>query len=191
MADGWRPELRRNRGRRIKDFTGASRLPVVHCPMIKRALVALLLSSGTLLAQDANRLDAFDTFGTTEVSLILRTGAASLDSARFPLASSAERWGMAPFGSLPLAQLDAMPSGRPRTRSAIQTDEPVGVAELDLRPRYLLGGEVGFFYGKSSGKYGGEDYAGYISGTLATDKFQLTVGASYQESTYRYPRRWR
>jgi hypothetical protein len=58
-----------------------------------------------------------------------------------------------------------------------------------LRPNYELGGEVGFFYGKSSGKYGGEDYAAYISGTLATENFSITAGASYQESTFRVPRR--
>jgi hypothetical protein len=65
------------------------------------------------------------------------------------------------------------------------------VPEFYLPPRYLFGCEVGFFYGKSSGKYGCEDYAGYISGTIATDKFQITAGAYYQESTVRYPRRWR
>ncbi|MEN3370526.1 MAG: hypothetical protein V7609_2669 [Verrucomicrobiota bacterium] len=52
------------------------------------------------------------------------------------------------------------------------------------------GGEIGFLYGKSSGKYGREDFSSYIIGTIGTDKFSITAGFLHQESSGRYPR-WR
>jgi hypothetical protein len=53
-----------------------------------------------------------------------------------------------------------------------------------------FGGEMGFLYGKSSGKYGREDFSSYIIGTLGNDKFSITAGFLHQESSGRYPR-WR
>jgi hypothetical protein len=52
------------------------------------------------------------------------------------------------------------------------------------------GGELGFLYGKYTGKHGGDFKQGYIIGTVGNDKFSLTVGASYEESSGRF-RRWR
>ena len=51
------------------------------------------------------------------------------------------------------------------------------------------GGEVGFLYGHASGKFGGDLLDTYMVGTVGDDKFQITVGASYQESNQRI-RRW-
>lgn len=53
-----------------------------------------------------------------------------------------------------------------------------------------FGGEIGFLYGKSTGKYGREDFSSYIIGTLGNDKFSITAGFLHQESSGRYPR-WR
>jgi hypothetical protein len=53
-----------------------------------------------------------------------------------------------------------------------------------------FGGEIGFMYGKSSGKYGREDFSSYIIGTIGNDKFSITAGYLHQESSGRYPR-WR
>ena len=49
-------------------------------------------------------------------------------------------------------------------------------------------GEVGFLYGRSSGKFGRDVEAGYILGTVGDDKFNITVGASYERSNGRVPR---
>jgi hypothetical protein len=157
--------------------------------MLKRILAALLVSCVVASAQASDLLSQRESIDTSTVSVSLQTGASSLDSRRFPLASSAHRWGMAPFGSLPMGRLDTFESGSRRSRAATRDDLPVNVADIPLRSKYQLGGEVGFFYGKSTGKYGGEDYAAYITGTLATENFQITAGASYQESTFRVPRR--
>ncbi len=62
-----------------------------------------------------------------------------------------------------------------------------GVVDLRMS-RIQSGGEVGVFYGRSSGKYGREDFSTYVIGGVGNDKFNITAGASYQESTARFPR---
>jgi hypothetical protein len=47
--------------------------------------------------------------------------------------------------------------------------------------RVYGGGEVGFLYGRWSGKGGGDMWESYIVGTVGNDKFQITAGASYDE----------
>jgi hypothetical protein len=59
------------------------------------------------------------------------------------------------------------------------------VVELRATDRVHYGGEVGFLYGKSSGKYGREDFQSYIIGTVGTDKFSITAGYLHQESSGR------
>ncbi len=49
-------------------------------------------------------------------------------------------------------------------------------------------GEVGFLYGRSSGKYGVTTEQGYIIGEVGDDHFHITVGASHEESSGRLPR---
>ena len=56
--------------------------------------------------------------------------------------------------------------------------------------RIQFGGEFGFLYGKSTGKYGREDFQTYIIGTVGTDKFSITAGYLRQESSGQIPR-WR
>jgi len=63
---------------------------------------------------------------------------------------------------------------------------------VDLRApnRIQVGGEVGFLFGKSSGKYGREDFQSYIIGTVGNDKFSITAGYLHQETTFNSTR-WR
>jgi len=65
------------------------------------------------------------------------------------------------------------------------------IIELQAANKVRFGGEVGFLYGKSTGKYGREDFAGYIIGTVGNDKFSINVGYLHQESTFNVPRRRR
>lgn len=53
---------------------------------------------------------------------------------------------------------------------------------------YYVGGEVGFMYGHSSGKWGRDEFGSYIVGGVGDDKFNITVGASSEQSTGRIPR---
>jgi hypothetical protein len=62
------------------------------------------------------------------------------------------------------------------------------VVEMRAQDRVYVGGEMGIFYGKSSGKYGREDFQSYIIGTVGTEKFSITAGILHQESSGRVPR---
>ena len=64
------------------------------------------------------------------------------------------------------------------------SESPVDTADLRVRGIHY-GGEVGFFYGRSTGKYGGEEMGAYIISGAGNDKFNIEVGVSYQETTYR------
>ncbi len=47
--------------------------------------------------------------------------------------------------------------------------------------RVYYGGEMGFLYGRWSGKGSGDMWETYVVGTVGNDKFQITAGASYDE----------
>jgi hypothetical protein len=64
------------------------------------------------------------------------------------------------------------------------------VMEFTSTDRVRVSGEVGFLYGKSTGKYGREDFQTYIIGTVGNDKFSITAGYLHQESSGQVPR-WR
>jgi hypothetical protein len=66
-------------------------------------------------------------------------------------------------------------------------DSSAEVMSLPLNPVYY-GGEVGFMYGHSSGKFGGDEFGTYIEGGVGNDKFQINARASYQEWNGRFPR---
>lgn len=66
-------------------------------------------------------------------------------------------------------------------------DSPSEVITSPLSPLYYSG-EVGFFYGRSSGKFEREIMQTYFLGTVGNDKFQITVGAAYGESNVDIPR---
>jgi hypothetical protein len=60
---------------------------------------------------------------------------------------------------------------------------------FDLRPHFdYVTGEVGFMYGHSSGKFGGDYLEGYIFGEVGNDRIHISAGASYEEWNGRVPR---
>ena len=110
-----------------------------------------------------------------------------LDGRRFPISSELGRMGMTPFDVFPVAFLSAVEVQKPGWSPRYGGDAKGGVVNL-LTRRFDYGGEVGFFYGRSDGKYGREDYSGYIIGGVGNEKFNITVGAAYSESEVRVPR---
>jgi len=64
------------------------------------------------------------------------------------------------------------------------------VVDLHAPNNVRFGGEIGFLYGKSTGSngFGREDFAGYVIGTVGTDKFSITAGFYRQETNYNSPR---
>jgi hypothetical protein len=59
-------------------------------------------------------------------------------------------------------------------------DSPDEMLSSSANPIYC-GGEVGFLYGRWSGKGGGDMWETYVVGTVGNDKVQITAGASYDE----------
>jgi hypothetical protein len=85
-----------------------------------------------------------------------------------------------------LPPFTAMEPARVRPATAFARDS--GDKAVDLRPdsSYAFG-EVSVFYGRSTGKFGGEVKQGYILGGVGNDKTQITVGASYGQASGRVP----
>jgi len=73
--------------------------------------------------------------------------------------------------------------------SAMPVEDP-SKETVELRRPYFdyAGGEVGAFYGRSSGKFASEVEAGYIFGEVGNDHLQISAGASYEHSTQHFPR---
>jgi hypothetical protein len=88
--------------------------------------------------------------------------------------------------------LDFLPSFSPLELRSVASPTLSGrensfddVVEIRATDRIYAGGEVGFLYGKSSGKYGREDFQTYIIGTVGNEKFSITAGFLHQETNGR------
>jgi outer membrane receptor protein involved in Fe transport len=110
-----------------------------------------------------------------------------LDGRRFPISSELGRMGMTPFDVFPVASLSAVEVQKVNGSLRYGSDSPGGVVNLRTNRMYT-GGEVGFLYGRSNGKYGREDYSAYMIGGIGNEKFNITVGVSHSESEVRAPR---
>jgi len=109
-----------------------------------------------------------------------------LQGRRFPLSSELGTMGGSPVADFPLAFVSAVDVSKETRSLRHGSDSAVGAIDMRLK-RFDYGGEVGFFYGRSDGRYGREDMSAYIIGGVGTDKFNITVGASYTETTVRGP----
>ncbi len=130
-----------------------------------------------------------DLFSTIDGSVLLHglPVLTLLDGRRFPISGELGRMGVAPLNIFPIALLSAVEVHGVGASPFYGSDNPGGVVNLHLN-RVYSGGEVGFFYGKSGGKYGREDMQYYIVGGVGNDKVHITAGASYEESSGRLPR---
>ena len=89
-----------------------------------------------------------------------------------------------PVDFLPAAAL-AQPA---RVSPAASSARDSGNETVSLLPKFdYAGGEVGAFYGKSSGRFGREVEGGYIIGEVVDGNTHISVGASYQHSSGRVP----
>ena len=196
----------------VQDFTGACTVSAVNSLMIQRALlVALgflafcfpLAAQQVIPSLDASSAFAFyrpEIFSTVDsLALIDRLPVLNfLDGTRLPVSSEMGRMGTAPveFPSITYMSLAYVSAAKVRNGNAVQVSGKDGKdssAEVMSAPSapYYYGGEVGFMYGHSSGKFGGDDYGTYIDGVVGNDKFQINAGAAYQEWDGRFPRRIR
>jgi hypothetical protein len=175
--------------------------------MIKRALLAALGSLALcfpIAGQQTNRLEQTETvtleqlnfyrpeiFSTVDSSILIHDlPMPTFLDGRLPVSSELGRMGMTPLGIFPIAFVSPAETHKANASPAAPasgTDSPREVTTLRLDPEYWSG-EVGVFYGRSSGKFGREDFGSYIVGGVGNEKFQITVGASYEELNGRVPR---
>jgi hypothetical protein len=101
-------------------------------------------------------------------------GMASLDL--FPVAFSTPE----AFGGVSGARANRVRDSRSEN-SGTDGKDSAGDITASESDRIYSGGEVGFLYGHSSGKGGGDMWETYVVGTVGNDKFQITAGASYDE----------
>lgn len=172
--------------------------------MMKRALLVVLCSVALcfpVAAQQTIRLDQLSLYqpeilSTADCSTLLKglPMLTFLDPRYLPAWSELGQMGMTPIDfasdmSYTVAEVDRI-IVRPDHSKDSSKDSPAEAVSPPSNPVYY-GGEVGFLYGHASGKFGGDLLETYMLGTVGDDKFQITVGASYQESNQRIPRRIR
>ena len=135
-------------------------------------------------------LDQPTRFITSDSSVLLRDLPMSLDRRHLPVWSALGRMGIV---SLDFAPISYLPAAQEHKATVSRTDDTDTSVDAVISPvsRVYMSGEVGVLYGKSFGKYGGDEFQSYIFGTVGNEHFSVTAGASFEESSVRYPRRRR
>ena len=109
------------------------------------------------------------------------------DGGHFPFASAFNRMETTSPDFLPAFSMATMTAKSQRAAGSAVRDEDSSKEVVDVRrPLFdYVTGEVGFLYGRSTGKYGAEVEQGYIMGEVGNDRFQISVGAAYEHSSGR------
>lgn len=97
------------------------------------------------------------------------------------------------FGWVEATPIDFLPAftveGLPRVMPGTAVARDASVPAVDLLHRFdYVGGEVGLFYGRSTGKFSREVEQGYIRSDIIDGNTQISVGAFYEHSSGRVPR---
>ena len=161
--------------------------------MIKRALVAVAGSLAFCFSLSAQQIDRPDIFSALNKSFHF----ASLTL------SDGQRFSFSEAVAVPLlldaletpppdVPLPALIVTRPRTAAAVSAApvEDSSKEVLEMRRPYFdyAGGEVGFLYGRSTGKFASDFEQGYIVGEVGNEHLHISAGASYERSSGRVPR---
>jgi hypothetical protein len=102
--------------------------------------------------------------------------------------------GLEPLDLFPVVYLPPNAFGPiPARKGRAASDSPSGNFGADSKDspgivmspvdRVYYGGEIGILYGQWTGKGGGDLIQSYILGTVGNDRFQISVGAAYEESS--------
>jgi hypothetical protein len=116
---------------------------------------------------------------------------------RLPGSTPLGRMGTAPVADFPMGLVSAEPRQKrssvagpvrdPKDGKDYSSAESLAAEKASL---VWTGGEVGFYFGHSSGRFGGDEFGSYITGGVGNEHLQINAGASYQEFNGRLPR-WR
>jgi len=182
----------------MENFVGADIIPAVNSRSMKRVLSATLGLAGVVILAGSARASDFDPiFGFYRPELFATVDGTGLLhdlpipeflDGRVPGSTALGRMGAAPVGNFPTALVSAEPRQKRNTVSGPVTDPKDGkeyssVESMAIEKASLTwtGGEVGFLYGHSSGKFGGDEFSTYILGGVGNDHLQINVGAGYEE----------
>jgi hypothetical protein len=136
----------------------------------------------TCRAQGADKfaLDNSALFPASETTLLNNTALFS------PLAFPASFAWMTPENALPSS---SHLTTRKTYSAPVNSDRRLVDRLSDALPKFdYATGEIGFMYGRSTGKYGGTFKQGYITGEAGNDRTQVFFGASYEDGSFRVPR---
>ena len=156
--------------------------------MTKRAplgVIGFLSLCSSVLAQQTDRPDIFHSLNSSPP----RFPSLTLSNGGFFSFPSSLSW-VEPVPDF-LPGLPAPPPPRPIVTSAAPRARDSSKEVIDVQRTGLFdyaGGEVGFLYGRSTGKFGGDYKQAYIIGEVGDDKFHISAGASFEESSWRVPR---
>jgi hypothetical protein len=166
--------------------------------MARRALCAVGGFLGICLSLSAQQIDRPNTFSALNNNSLRFPSLMLSDGGDFSFGSVAETNAPDFLPSFTMASVTA----RLRDATAWQAeDRGDGKEVADRRgdskeavnvqrsnPFDYVSGEIGFLYGRSTGKFGREVEAGYILGEVGNDKFSISAGALFEHSSGRFPR---
>lgn len=149
-----------------------------------------LRNTSALDAASALTLYQPDIFVTVDSSILIHglPVPTLLDGRRFPVSSELARMGMTPLDLFPVALMNPVPAPEVSASSTRDADSLGELESLRLKRGLYTSGEMGVFYGTTTGKFGYQTKQSYIQGTVGNDKFQITAGVSSEESSWRFPR---
>jgi hypothetical protein len=124
---------------------------------------------------------------------------ALLDGYSLPVSTEMGRMGMAPLDLFPAALPGAVETQTASVSVRNRTDgkdfnadgKDYGQTAISHSSPLYYGGEIGFLYGHATGKFGGDVKQTYFIGEVGDDNVQITVGGSYEDSNFHFPRRGR
>ena len=160
--------------------------------MTKRALSAVAGFLGLCLPLSAQQTYRPDLFSALNNSISLPSLSLS-DGQRFFFSGAVA----SPFSfnwiePTPSDFLPALSTAAPpRAHAAAAYPKDSSKEIMDLQKRNLFDyahGEIGVLYGRSTGKFSGDVEQGYFIGEVGNDKFHISVGAAYENSSGRFPR---
>jgi hypothetical protein len=161
--------------------------------MTKRALFAVAGFLSLCLSLSAQQVDRpRDAFGALNQSSV-HLPSLLLSNAQHFFFSTGFNW-VEPTSPDFLPALSAPGTTVPRRTSNASATMPVNDSSkelVDMRRSNLFDyatGEMGFLYGRSSGKYGVSTEQGYIMGEVGNDKFHISAGASYENLSGHFQR---
>src|SRR5881398_336869 len=185
---------------KMQNSAGVCRFSALNSAMFKcvpavAAFVALCFPLAAQQPFDSNSTFVFyrpDIFTSVDSSALVRELPMTefLDG-RLPGSTALGRMGTAPVVNFPIALVSAQPrkkgtvSGPVKDPKDGKDDSWAESMAMEKASLSWTGGEIGIFYGHSaSGKYSGDEFGSYITGSVGNEHVQITAGAGYEESHF-------